>query len=161
MHGAQKHLFVCMPHSPQKCTCTRACAPMQRCRNFFAKETVANLSWVLCRHCTCCCLPPALLLFRHNQLRDAVCSRKPFKSTLDHDAFAAVVSHKHHSKIRGGAGLLQFVYGLHSKLGHGAHLSQKSFFATFRAFWQLGTYHCHQKNTLVGECTPRLVYFYD
>jgi len=42
MHVAQKYLFECMPHSPQKCTCTRACAPMQLCRNFFAMETIAN-----------------------------------------------------------------------------------------------------------------------
>jgi len=31
-----------MPPSPQKCTCTRVCAPMQRCRNFFAMKTIAN-----------------------------------------------------------------------------------------------------------------------
>jgi len=43
------------------------------------------------------------------------------------------VSHKHHSIIRIGTGLIQFVYGSHSKRGHGAHLIKKSIFAIFRA----------------------------
>jgi len=37
-----------------------------------------------------------LLLSRPNTRPDAVCSRKPSKSTLSHDAVAAAVSHKHH-----------------------------------------------------------------
>ena len=35
---------------------------------------------------------------------------------LAHDAVAVAVSHKHHSIIRVGAGLIQFVYQLHSRL---------------------------------------------
>ena len=35
------------------------------------------------------------------------CSRNPSKSTLAHDSVAAAVSHKHHSIIRVGAGLIQ------------------------------------------------------
>ena len=66
----------------KKCTCPRACAPMQRCRNFFARETIANLSWVLHKHHAGCHLPPTLLLSRWNQSSDAVCSRHPSKSTL-------------------------------------------------------------------------------
>jgi len=42
--------------------------------------------------------------------------RNPIKSTLAHDVVAAVVSHKHHLIIRVSAGLIQFVYGLHSRL---------------------------------------------
>ena len=42
--------------------------------------------------------------------------RNPIKSTLAHDAVAAVVLHKHHLIIRVGAGLIQFVYGSHSRL---------------------------------------------
>ena len=38
-------------------------------------------------------------------------SRNPSKSTLAHDSVAAAVSHKHHSIIRVGAGLILFVYG--------------------------------------------------
>jgi len=35
---------------------------------------------------------------------------------LPHDAVAATVSHRHHSIIRDGVGLIQFVYGSHSRL---------------------------------------------
>jgi len=117
----------------KKCTCTRACVPMKRYRNFFAIETIANLSWVLREHRTGCCLPPALLLSRQNQSPDAVRSKHPSKSRLTHDAVAAVVSHKHHSIIRVGADLIQFVYSSYSKRGHEAHPSQKSVFAIFCA----------------------------
>jgi len=44
----------------KKCTCTRACAPIQRYRSFFAMEAIANLSWVLREHCAGCRLPSAL-----------------------------------------------------------------------------------------------------
>jgi len=37
-----KHRSKCMHTLRRKCTCTRACASMQRCRNFFAMETIAN-----------------------------------------------------------------------------------------------------------------------
>jgi len=133
MHGAQNTcLNTC--HTPRKkCTCTRACAPMQRCRKFFAMEleTIANLSWVLREHRAGCRLPPTVLLSRRKLSPDAVRSRNLSKSRLAHDAVAAEVSHKHHSIIRVGAGLIQFVYGLTSKRGHGAHPSRKSIFATF------------------------------
>jgi len=58
---------------------------------------------------------PLCLLSRRNQWPDAVRSNNPSKSTLAHDAVAAAVSHQHHSIIRVGAGLIQFVYGSHSK----------------------------------------------
>jgi len=62
------------------------------------------------------CLPllPPLLLSQPNPSTDAVRSRNPSKPTLAHDAVAAAVSHKHHSIIRVGAGLIQFVHGSHS-----------------------------------------------
>jgi len=44
-----------------------------------------------------------------NPLRDAVGSRNLSKSTLDHDAVATAVLHKHHPIIRVGAGLIQFI----------------------------------------------------
>ena len=50
-----------------------------------------------------CCWPVA----RHVRLRN------PSKSTLAHDAVAAVVLHKHHLIICVGAGLIQFLYGSH------------------------------------------------
>jgi len=78
-----------------------------------------------------CRLPPALLLSRRNQSPDAVRSRNPSKSTLAHDTVAAVVSHKHHSIIRVGVGLIQFVYGSHSKRDHGVHFIKNYIFAIF------------------------------
>ena len=52
--------------------------------------------------------------------------KKPTESTPAHGAVAAVLSHRHHLIIRFGAGPVQFVYGLYSKLGHGAYPSQNS-----------------------------------
>ena len=48
--------------------------------------------------------PPTLLPFRRARARH-VRLRNPIKSTLAHDAVAAVVLHKHHLIIRVGAGL--------------------------------------------------------
>ena len=61
-------------------------------------------------------LLPPLLLSRPNPSPDAVRSRNLSKSTLAHDAVAAAVSQKHHSIIRVGAGLIQYVDGSHSRL---------------------------------------------
>ena len=58
----------------------------------------------------------APLLSRPNLSPDAVGSRNPSKSTLAHDVVATVVSHKQHSIICVGAGLIQFVHGSHSRL---------------------------------------------
>jgi len=129
---------LCIHTLRKKCTCTRACVHMQQCRTFFAMEAT-NLSRVLREHRAGCSLPPALLLSRRHQSPDAVRSRNPSKSTLAHDAVAAAVSHTHHSIIRVGAGLIQFVHGSHSKRGHGAHPSKKSIFAIFRASSCLNT----------------------
>jgi len=86
----------------------------------------------LLEHRADCRSPLALLLSRWNQSPDAIRSRNPFKSTLAHDAVAAVVSHKHHSIICVGAGLIQSVYGSHSKRGiDGGHFIKNSIFATF------------------------------
>jgi len=79
----------------------------------------ASLTWKLLRtyleSCTsimqtvvCCPLLPPVLLSRPNPSPDAIRSRNPLKSTLAHDAVATVVSRKHHSIIRVGAGLIQF-----------------------------------------------------
>jgi len=90
--GCIEHLSTCMHTLRKKCSYTRACAPMQRCRNFFAMETISNLSWVLHKHCAGCHLPPALLLSRLNQSPDPVRSRNPSKSTLFHDTAVVQVS---------------------------------------------------------------------
>jgi len=54
--------------------------------------------------------------------------RNPIKSTLAHDAVAAVVLHKHHLIVRVGAGLIQFVYGSHSRLAADLSPSTKIYF---------------------------------
>jgi len=111
-----QHLSKCMHTLRKKCTCTRACAPMQLCRNFFAMEAIANLSWVLRKileAVVCRPLLPPILLSRPILSPDAFSSRNPSQSTLAHDAVAAAVSHKHHSIICVGAGLVPFVYGSH------------------------------------------------
>ena len=76
-------------------------------------ELILSLAQASCR----LSLPPALLLSRPTQSPDAVRSRNPSKSTLAHDVVAAVVLRKHPSIICVCAGLIQLVYGSHSRLG--------------------------------------------
>jgi len=140
MHGAQQHLWM-HADSLQKCIWTRACAPMQRCSSFLAMEAIANLSWVLREHCGGCRLPLALLppalLQAIRQL--TLFTKNPSKSTLAHDAVAAAVLHKHHPIIRVGAGLIQFVYGSHSRWATGVTSSKILFLLSFDASqWWLG-----------------------
>jgi len=116
---------------------TRACAPVQRCRSFLAMEAIANLSWVLWEHRAGCRFhppspassssrPPSCWpIARHVRLRN------PIKSTLAHDAVAAVVLHKHHLIIRVGAGLIEFVYGSHSRLAADLTLDKNLFSLPF------------------------------
>jgi len=59
--------------------------------------------------------------------------KNPSKSTLAHDAVAAAVLHKHHPIIPIGAGLIQFVYDLRSRLANRGYPSEKSISAIFRA----------------------------
>ena len=63
------------------------------------------ISMYACMH-----MPSCWPVARHVRLRN------PIKSALAHDAVAAVVLHKHRLIIRVGAGLIQFVYGSHSRL---------------------------------------------
>ena len=58
-------------------------------------------------------------------------SRNPSKSTLAHDAVAAVVLHKHHLIIRVGAGLIKFVYGSHSSMAADLTLDKNLFSQPF------------------------------
>jgi len=112
----------------------------------------ASLPWKLLRtHLESCasiaqavvCRPLLLplLLSRPNPSPDAVRSRNPSKSTLVHDAVAAVVSHKHHSIIRVGAGLIQFVHRSHLRLATGVTSSGiillQFFRASFHSYWAL------------------------
>jgi len=97
----------------------------------------SELIWSLVRASCRLSFLPALLLSRPNQSPVAVRSRNPSKSTLAHDAVAAAMSHKHHSIIRVGAGLIQFVYGSHSRLAVDLILHTKFYFHhVFRGLFQ-------------------------
>jgi len=120
-------------------------------------KVIANLPGVLREHCASCRLPTALLLSRRNQSPDAVRSRNPSKSTLAHDAVATVVLHKqysiisvykhysiirvhkHCSIIRAGAGLIQFVYGSHSRLAADLILHRNLFSPFFSRAFSIST----------------------
>jgi len=101
------------PHAPvhaRPCNGAENSLPWKLLRNYL--ESCASIvQAVVCRP-----LLPPLLLSLPNPSPDAVRSRNPSKSTLAHDAVAAAVSQKHHSIICVGAGLIQFVYGSHSRL---------------------------------------------
>ena len=87
-----------------------------RARHAASNSALSDEQPPTCEHCTGCHLPSILLPAPRNQSNDAARSRNPSQSTLAHDAVAAAVSHKHHSIIRVGARLTQFVYDSHSRL---------------------------------------------
>ena len=92
------------------CNGAKASLPWKLLRTYL--ESYASIvQAIVCRPI----LPP-LLKSRTNPSPDAVRSRNSSKSILAHDAVAAAVSHKHHSIIRVGAGLIQFVYRWHLRL---------------------------------------------
>jgi len=132
-----KCVHWCLQHlsNVHTCTCRVLTTPVEMHTTLSAKNAYvlvharicngaeASLPWKLLRTylescasivqavvCRPLLLPP--LLSRPNPSPDAVCSRNPFKSTLAHDA----VADKHHSIIRVGAGLIQFVHRSHSRL---------------------------------------------
>ena len=131
------HIYVHI----HKCICICICTYVyiylhNSCISFFAMGAIANLSWVLREHRAGCRFHPpscpfaelaALLLARCQPVR----LRNPSKSTLAHDAFAAVVLHKHHLIIRVGVGLIQFVYGSHSRMAADLTLDQNLFSQPF------------------------------
>ena len=109
-------------------------------------SAAASLPWKLLRtyleSCATSCrlsFPPALLPLRRagrppaGPLQDTVCLRNSSISTLAHDAVAAVVLHKHHSIIRVGAVLIQFVYASHSRMAADLTLDKNLFFAAIFA----------------------------
>jgi len=77
---------------------------------------------------SCPFVEPAALLLAS---RPTSSPRNPSKSTLAHDAVAAVVLHKHHLIIRVGAGLIQFVYGSHSRMAADLTLDKIIFLQPF------------------------------
>ena len=114
---------------------TRTFAPVQRCSSLLRTylESCANIvQAVVSAHPPppSSSRPPSCWpVTRHVRLRNLI------ESTLAHDAVAAVVLHKHHLIIRVGAGLIQFVYGSHSRLTTDLTLDKNLFPLPFsRAF---------------------------
>jgi len=134
MQGAHNTCRKCMHTLRKKCICTRACAHMQRYRNFFAMKAITKLSWVFPPFC----FPPAQLPARRNQSPDTVRSRNSSKSTLAHDAVAAAVLHTHHSTrdhLR-WCGCHPVCLWFTLALGRGPHPRQSSILPSFlRAFF--------------------------
>jgi len=106
------------------CNGAEASLPWKLLRTYL-KSCASIMQAVVCR--------PPCLLSRRNRSPDAVRSRNQSKSTLPHDAVAAAVSHKHYSIICVGVGLIQFVYGSHSRLAAGLTSSKIAFSSSFRA----------------------------
>jgi len=119
-------------------------------------------------HFVGCCLPLALLppALLPSALLLAICqltlfTENPSKSTLAHDVVAAAVLHKHHPIIRVGAGLIQFVYGSHSRWATGVTSSKILFLpffgASFQSFFVYSVVHCvwsfrlHMINFIVAD----------
>jgi len=130
--------------------------------------TEASLPWKLLRtyleSCTSImqavvCRPPCLLS-RRNLSPDAVRSRSPSKSTLAHDAVAAVVSHKHHSIIHVGAGLIQFVYGSHLRLAAGFTPSKVLFSPSFRTSFFIHMFMCTHTHVSIYIYIHTCIYVY-
>ena len=122
------HMHTCIYISPQLvharlCNGAAASLPWKLLRTYL--ESCANIvQAVVSAH------PPAPSssrppycwpVARHVRLRN------PIKSTLAHDAVAAVVLYKHHLIIRVGAGLIQFVYGSHLRLAVDLTLDKNPF----------------------------------
>ena len=109
-------LFAENAHAPMHaCLCNGAetSLPSKLLQTYF--EFCASIvQTVVCRP-PCCCLDETR--------RPTVSAQGMFKFAPAHDAVAAAVSDKHHSIICVSAGLIQFVYGLHSARDHGAHFT--------------------------------------
>ena len=130
------HMHTCIHISPQLvharlCNGAAASLPWKLLRTYL--ESCANIvQAVVSAHppAPSSSRPPSCwLVARHVRLRN------PIKSTLAHDVVAAVVLHKHDLIIRVGAGLIQFVYGSHSRLAADLTLDKNLFLLPFsRAF---------------------------
>ena len=115
-------------------SCMRAYATVQQllCHGSYC-ELILSLARTSCR----LSFPPALLPLRRagrppaGPLQDTVCLRNSSISTLAHDAVAAAVLHKHHSIIRVGAVLIQFVYGSHLRMAADLTLDKNLFSLPF------------------------------
>ena len=122
------YIYICMctyiyKYLHNSCMCTYATV-----QQLLWHGSYCELVWSLARTSCRLSFPPALLPLRR-------VGRPPasplFANTFKFKLAAAVVLYKHHPIIRVGAGLIQFVYGSHSRMAVGPHPRQKSIFAHF------------------------------
>ena len=134
------HIHTCIYISPQLvhvrlCNGVTASLPWKILRTYL--ESCANIvQLVVTAHplAPSSSRPPSCWpVARHVRLRN------PIKSTLTHDAVAAVLLHKHHLIIRNGADLIQFVYGSHSRLAADLTLDKNIFLLPFSRVLQLNS----------------------
>jgi len=119
------HAYIYLHNS-----CMRTCATVQQlpCHGSYC-DLILSLARTSCRLSF---LPTLLPLRRAGRscwpVARHVRLRNPTKSTLAHDAVAAVMFYNHHLIIRVGAGLIQFVYGSHSRLAADLTLDNNLFY---------------------------------
>jgi len=123
-----QHLLKCMHTFLEKCICTRACAPVQRCRNFSVIKAIENLSWVLREHCA---TRPAAVSTKSVARRCSLMKSVQIQASSwrSRRCGVAQASSDHPRWCRP----LPACLWSHFKHGHGAHQSQKSVFAIFHA----------------------------
>jgi len=153
------HMHTCIYISPQLvharlCNGAAASLPWKLLRTYL--ESCANIvQAVVSAH------PPAPSSSRPPScwpVARPVRLRNPSKSTLAHDAVAAVVLHKHHLIIRVGAGLIQFVYGSHSRLAADLTLDKNLFSLLFSLPFSRVVYHSPLRCGLSSsEVTPSIL----
>jgi len=116
-------------------SCMRAYATVQK---LICLKTIANLSSLVRASCRLSLAARPTAVSTKPVVRRCLLKKSvqiiwtDFLSTLAHDAVAAAVLHKHHSIIRVGAGLIQFVYGSHSLWATGITSSRILFWPFFR-----------------------------
>jgi len=102
-------------------------------------ELILSLARISCRLLFTAC--PTARPLAGNPFRDVARSRNPSKSTLAHDAVATAVLYKHHPIIRGGAGLIQFVYRSYLRLATEATRNRNAFSPFFARVLPLCSVH--------------------
>jgi len=115
-------------------------------------ESCANIVQAVVCRTPCCCLDEIsrLTLFAQED--------RPNPRSLTHEAVAAAVSHKHHSIIHVGAGLIQFVYCSHSKLRYWLTITRFYFRHFSRVFFDNSILNFYRLNFVIRG-RPTLAYF--
>jgi len=113
--------------------CAYATVQQLRCHGSYRK-LMLSLAQLLCR-LSFAARPPAARPPAGNSSPNAVRFENSSKSTLAHDAVAAVVLHKHHPIILVGAGPIQFVYGPCCRLANAGYRHRNAISPCLREFF--------------------------